>query len=450
MKEGTVILFISLSLLMAPKITLAGKANAQAKEFEVKYDKSPYEKAMTADQYREELFKTGKEQKALKDIYFDHARELYEAALHEDEKFIYGHTSLGFLYLWASMDPYLSKRKRLREQSRYRFIKAISLRKSHYEAHYYLAVLDALEGDWDSALNNLREYIRSERDDSYYHLLLGYIYASTRAEMAKRAQVEFQLAKERATDPISVQWAIMQLRQPQKLKGIPPMKLPTRPRREYFPRSVSMSIYVPKLMDKTGREEIREIAELLSTRISETIFRNRRFTLVERRAVDKEGDYPLGVDSILLGSIINVNVMGKTLLCHIKLVYPEGGNILFSKDFEIPYADKPMLAISDRDINRIVGEIEKSFIKCEGNILQLAKNHVTVTLGSENGIRPGFKGLVIGQASEIAIPRTKEVITNEIYLGEILFEQIEERVSKARILNPGRVTIQVGDLVRTK
>ena len=48
------------------------------------------------------------------------------------------------------------------------------------------------------------------------------------------------------------------------------------------------------------------------------------------------------------------------------------------------------------------------------------------------------------------MPRTKELITNEIYLGEILFEQIEERVSKARILNPGRVTIQVGDLVRTK
>ncbi len=450
MKEGIFILFISVSLLMAPKITLAGKAPPPAKEFEVKYDKSPYEKAMTADRYRNELMKTGKDEKALKDIYFDRARELYEAALHEDEKFIYGHTSLGFLYLWASMDPYLSKRKRLREQASYRFIKAISLRKSHYEAYYYLAVLDALEEDWDSALNNLREYIRSERDDSYYHLLLGYIYASTRAEMAKRAEVEFQLAKERATDPISVQWAITQLRQPQKLKGIPPLKLPTRPRREYFPRSVSMSIYVPKFMDKTGREEIREIAELLSTRISETIFRNNRFTLVEKRAVEKEGDYPLGVDSILLGSIINVNLMGKTLLCHIKLVYPEGGNILFSMDFEIPYTDKPMLAISNRDINRIVGEIEKNFIKCEGKIIHVSKNHVTVTLGSENGIRPGFKGLVIGEASEIAILHTKEVITNEIYLGEILFEQIDERVSKARILNAGRVTIQVGDLVRTK
>ncbi len=142
--------------------------------------------------------------------------------------------------------------------------------------------------------------------------------------------------------------------------------------------------------------------------------------------------------------------MGKTLLCHVKLVYPEGGNILFSKDFEIPYTDKPMLAISDRDINRIVGEIEKNFIKSEGNIIHISKNYVTVNLGNENGIRPGFRGLVIGKTSQIVIPRTKEVITNEIYLGEILFEQIEERVSKARILSPGRVTIQVGDLVRTK
>ena len=82
--------------------------------------------------------------------------------------------------------------------------------------------------------------------------------------------------------------------------------------------------------------------------------------------------------------------------------------------------------------------------------MHVSKNHVTVTLGRENGIRPGFKGLVIGQSFEIAILRTKEAITNEIYLGEILFEQIEERVSKARILNAGRVTIQVGDLVRTK
>ena len=450
MKKGIIILFLSLSLLIAPEMTLAGKPLPMAKEFEVKYDKGPFERVMTADQYRNELLRTGDEEKALKEIYLGRARELYESALLEDEAFIYGHTSLGFLYLWASMDPYLSKRKTLLGQAKDRFIKAISLRRSLYEAYYYLAVVDTLEKNWDSALSNLREYIRSEIDDSYYHLLLGYIYASGKDEITKNATVEFELAKERATDPISVQWAIKQLMRPQKPEGIPPIKPPTPPRKEYFPRSVSMSIYVPKFVDKTGCEEIQRIPQLLSSRISETIFRNNRFTLVEKKAGEQEGDYPLEVDSVLIGSIINVNLMGKTLLCHVKLVYPEGGNILFSKDFEIPYAEKPMLAIADRDINRIVGEIEKNFIKCEGNIIQVSKNYVTVNLGSENGIRPGFKGLVIGKMAEIIIPRTKEVITNEIYLGEILFEQIEERVSKARILNPGRVTIQVGDLARTK
>jgi hypothetical protein len=450
MKGATIILFISLSVLMAPKTTLAGKVPPPAKEFEVKFDKGPFEKVMSADRYRNELMKTGKEEKDFKDTYFDRARELYETALLEDEKFVYGQTSLGCLYLWASMDPYLSKRKRLLELARDRFIKAVSLRKSHYEAYYYLAVLDTLEKDWDSALNNLREYIRSERDDSYYHLLLGYIYASGKGEITKKAKVEFELAREKATDPISIQWAIRQLKRPEKPEGIPPMKLPTLPRKEYFPGSVSMSIYVPKFEDKTGHEEIQKIPQLLSSRISETIFRNNRFTLVEKKASETEGNYPLGVDCVLNGSIINVNLMGKTLLCHIKLIYPEGGNILFSKDFEIPYADKPMLAMSDRDINRIVGEIEKNFIKSEGNIIQVAKDYVTVNLGSENGIRPGFKGLVIGKTSQILMPLTKEVITNEIYLAEILFEQIEERASKARILNPGRVTIQTGDLVRTK
>jgi len=450
MKKGTIIMLISLSLLITPKMTLARKAPPPAKEFEVKYDKGPFEKVMAADRYRNELLKTGKEQKLFKDIYFDRARELYERALLEDEKFIYGNTSLGFLYLWASIDPYLSKRKGLLGRAKDRFIKAISLRKSLYEAYYYLAVADTLEKDWDSALNNLREYIRSERDDSYYHLLLGYIYASGKGEITKRAKVEFELAKDRATDPISVQWAIRQLKRPQKPEGTPPIKPPTPPRKEYFPRSVSMSIYVPTFVDKTGHEEIRKIPQLLSSRISETIFRNNRFTLVERKTTEKESEYPLGVDSVLIGSIINVNLMGKALFCHLKLVYPEGGNILFSKDFEVPYTDKPMLAIGDRDINRIVGEIEKNFIKCEGNIIQVSKNYVTVNLGSENGIRPGFRGLVIGKTFQIVIPRTKEVITNEIYLGEIVFEQIEEGVSKARILNPGRVTIQVGDLVRTK
>jgi len=449
MKRGTIILFASLSMLVLPEMTLAKKAPPPAKEFEVKYDKGPYEKVMTADQYRNELLKTEEKQKALKDIYFDRARELYEAALLEDETFIYGQTSLGFLYLLASIDPYLSKREVLR-QAKGRFINAISLRKSHYEAYYYLAVVDTLEKDWDPALNNLREYIRSERDDSHYHLLLGYIYASAKGEITKKAKVEFELAKERATDPISVQWAIRQLKKPQKPGEIPPIKPPTPPRKEYFPRSVSLSIYVPTFTDKTGNEEIRKIPELLSSRIRETIFRNNRFTLVEKKAAEQEGDYPLGVDSVLIGSVINVNLMGKTLLCHIKLIYPEGGNILFSKDFEIPYTDKPMLAISDRDVNRIVGETEKNFIKSEGNIIHISKNYVTVNLGNENGIRPGFRGLVIGKTSQIVIPRTKEVITNEIYLGEILFEQIEERVSKARILNPGRITIEVGDLVRTK
>ena len=449
MKRGPIILFASLSMLVLPEMTFAKKALPPAKEFEVKYDKGAYEKVMTADQYRNELLKTRKEEKALKDIYFDRARELYEAALLEDQTFIYGHTSLGFLSLWASIDPYLSKREVLR-QAKGKFINAISLRRSHYEAYYYLAVVDTLEKDWDSALNNLREYIRSERDDSYYHLLLGYIYASGKGEITKKAEVEFELAKERATDPISVQWAIRQLKKPEKPGEIPPIKPPTPPRKEYFPRSVSLSIYVPTFTDKTDHEGIRRIPQLLSSRIRETIFRNNRFTLVEKRVTEKGGEYPVGVDSVLIGSVINVNLMGKTLLCHVKLVYPEGGNILFSKDFEIPYADKPMLAISDRDINRIVGEIEKNFIKSEGNIIHISKNYVTVNLGNENGIRPGFKGLVIGKASQIVIPRTKEVITNEIYLGEILFEQIEERVSKARILNPGRVTIQVGDLVRTK
>ncbi len=450
MKDGTIILFISLSFLIAPKMTVAEKAHPQVKEFEVKYDKCPFEKVMTADRYRDELLKTGDDEKAFKDIYLDRSRELYERALLEDDKFVYGHISLGFLYLQASMDPYLSKRKRLLELARHRFIKAISLRKFHYEAYYYLAVVDVLERNWDSALYNLREYIRSEKEDSYYHLLLGYIYASGKDEINKKATVEFELARERATDPTSVQWAIRQIKLPQKPEGIPPIRTPIPPRKEYFPKSVSMSIYVPKFVDETGHEEIQKIPQLLSSRISETIFRNNRFTLVEKKATEQEGGYPTVVDSLLLGSIINVDLMGKILLCHVKLVYPEGGNILFSKDFEIPYTDKPMLAIADRDINRIVGEIEKNFIKCEGNIIQVSGNYVTINLGSENGIRPGFKGLVIGKMAEIVIPRTKEVITNEIYLGEILFEQIEERVSKARILNPGRVTIQVGDLARTK
>jgi hypothetical protein len=449
MNKGTIILVIFLSLLITPRMTIARKAPPQAKEFEVEYDKAPFEKVIAADRYRNELLKTGKEQKVLKDIYFDRARELYERALLEDDKFTYGHTSLGFLCLWASIDPYLSKRKGLLGRARDKFIRAISLRKSLYEGYYYLAVVDTVEKDWDSALNNLREYIRSERDDSYYHLLLGYIYASGKGEITKRSKVEFELAKERATDPVSVQWAIRQLKRPQKPEGIPPIRPPTPPRKEYFPGSVSLSIYVPAFVEKTGHGEIRKIPQLLSSRISETIFRNNRFTLLEKKAME-EGEYPVGVDSVLVGSIINVNLMGKTLLCHLKLIYPEGGNILFSKDFEIPYTDKPMLAIGDRDINRIVGEIEKNFIKSEGNIIQVSENYVTVNLGSENGIRPGFKGLVIGKTFQIVIPRTKEVITNEIYLGEIVFEQIEERVSKARILNPGRVTIQVGDLVRTK
>jgi len=57
---------------------------------------------------------------------------------------------------------------------------------------------------------------------------------------------------------------------------------------------------------------------------------------------------------------------------------------------------------------------------------------------------------VLEKASPVILPRTKERITTETYLGEVLFEQIEENVSKARILNAGRVTIEVGDVVRTK
>jgi len=450
MKKKFPFFFISLTVLLAIGAHGEGKVLQATKEFEVQYDKGPYEKVMTADQYRNELLKTEKKQKALKDFYFNHARELYEAALIEDETSIYAHSSLGFLYLWAAMDPYLSKREGFLRQARDRFVRAISLRKSYYEAYYYLAVLDTLEGDFSSALNNLKEYMRSEKEDSYYHLLLGYIYTGGRGETAEKAKVEFQLAKEKATDPISVRWAIRQLQRPQKPKEIPPIKAPTPPRKEYFPRTVSMSIYVPKFVDETGYDEIRKMADLLSSRISETIFRNNRFTLIEGKTPEQGDYYPSGVDAVLMGSIINANRLGKTVLCHVKLLYPEGGNILFSKEFEVPYTDKPMLAIADRDINRIVGELEKNSIKCEGTIVQISRNYVTVNLGSENGIRPGFKGLIIGKTSQLVIPRTKEVITHEIYLGEIVFEQVEEKTSKARICNTGLVTVQVGDMVRTK
>ena len=50
MNKGTIILVISLSLLIAPEIATARKTPPLAKEFEVKYDKGPYENVMTANQ----------------------------------------------------------------------------------------------------------------------------------------------------------------------------------------------------------------------------------------------------------------------------------------------------------------------------------------------------------------------------------------------------------------
>ncbi len=450
MKRRRIILLITLAMFILPQMSLAKKeAGPRPKDFEVKYDGGPYEKVMTAEQYHRELERTEDQQRELKDIYFERAKELYENAVLEDERFVYGYLSHGFFNLWASTDTYLSKKKGLLRDAKDKFLHAISLNRFCYDCYYYLAVLDALDRDWDSALNNLREYIRSENDDSYYHNLLGFIYAAGKGKMAENAKEEFRLAQERATDPISVKWAIGQLQGKQKPRGIPPLKRPIPPRKQYFPRSVSMNIYVPNFVDKTGHEEIQELPDLLSSRIGEAIFRNNRFTLIERKAEGQETG-PLDIDSVCLGSIINADITGKTVLCAVRVIYPEGGNILFSRQFEVPYRDTPMLAIADRDINRIVGEIEKNFIKSEGTVIQVSENYVTVNLGSENGIRPGYKGLVLQKTSPIVLPRTKELITTEIYLGEILFEQIEEKVSKARVLNPGRVTIEVGDLVRTK
>jgi hypothetical protein len=358
--------------------------------------------------------------------------------------------SYGFLNLWALTDPYLSKRGELASEARHRFLRAIGLNRACYDAYYYLAILDALEKDWESALANLKEYIRSRNDDSYYYLLLGYIYARGKVKTLEEAQKAFRLARERASDPVSVKWAIKQLKGKQRPKGAPLIKVLPPPRKEYFPRSVTMNIDVPSFVDKTGHEEIKKLPELLSTRIREAIFRNNRFTLVEKRDSQEGGMGPLEIDSLLLGSIINADLVERTLLCNIKLVYPEGGNILFSRQIQVPYRDRPILAIADREANRIVGEIENSFVRTEGQVIQVSKNRVTVSLGSQNGIRPGYRALVLQKTSRMVVPPTKERLTSEIYLGEVLFEQIEENTSKARILNSGRVTIEAGDLVRTK
>jgi len=451
MREKWVLAWLLLGVMAMPGICAGKKGEGpQPKHFDVKYDRGAYEKVMTADQYRQELMKTENDEREPKDVYFDRARELYEKARLENESLIYGFLSDGFLHLWALTDPYLARRKRLAVEARDRFIRAVGLNRFCYDAYYYLAVLDVIDKDWDSAKTNLREYIRSENDDSYYHLLLGYIYASEKGRIPEKAEEEFRLAEERATDPVAVKWAVSQTKGKQRPRGLPPIKAPQPPRKQYFPRSVSMNIHVPEFVNKTGHEELEKLPGLLSSRISEAIFRNNRFTLIETHTTGAEESAFRGLDSVFLGSIINADLTGRVLLCDIKVIYPDGGNILFSRQFEIPYRDTPMLSIPDRDINRIVGELEKNFIKCEGSVIQVSREYVTVNLGIENGLRPGYKGLVLEKASPVILPHTKERITTETYLGEVLFEQIEETVSKARILNAGRVTIEVGDVVRTK
>lgn len=486
-KAAVVLLII---LLANPFSAIAEEAKKEPKTFKPEYGRDPYELVITAEKYREEFEKEKIESESWRAIYFEKALDLYKEALHQDPYFAYAYLSRGFLYVSGAVSrTYKDRADEFFQRASENMQKAAEIVLNYEEAHYQLAQLailrTALQGKnlLDKAFSHLEKYVLSGgKKDSYYYAWLSYAYMLKKDKSYYFMIDESLKAITRLKNEKIVKWAqkVKKSNYSPSRNNIPPLRPPVPPRKEWQPSSIRTSVAVLDFANRAG-PKAKRLAEIMPILLEMALFDGGRFNVVAvKRGLKPEyADKDAGLspiakmhrqfgytssskeDALIFGDIMRIDPSDKTFIVNIKAVHARTGYILYAASERLKYrmlrssADSrgTTADIPYKEIVYLANRIASAFSReIEGRIIHIKGKYVSVNLGAEQGIRKGMEALVLGKGREVVdrFSKEKEVLDSSIYTGEIVFERVKERVSEARILGKGRISIRIGDIVKLK
>ncbi len=429
---------LSITLISASLLFLTPPGGWAIEEFPVQFDQNdPYEIVLTAERYRQEFTKGDLEEEEWQEIYFNKAKELYEKAFLIDPYFSYGYLSYAYTQMLAAG---------IIGNKPTRYKKAAGLIPKMDQETPWPSLLQGqlhcINENWEKAKNSLDKAASIENNNSSIYAWLGYVLSALKQN--DQAQQAYQKAIETNSDPKSSRWASIHLGKRNKPWQRPPIVPPPPPRRTIQPDSIKMRLQVVDFEDST--KSMGNAATNFSRLLATSLFKTKRFNMISGKESAE------GVDTVLSGSIIKTNPKTNEFTLDIKATHPPTGNMLLAETLTISYnKQNNAFQIPDKYISKAAKIIENTLIKSEGRIIHIDGRHLMVNLGAKHGIQRGFTALIIGKSEKtVRNPLTANVLSRDVYLGEAVIERVEENHSYARLLTPGRISVQLGDIVRLK
>ncbi|MBI5788718.1 MAG: hypothetical protein HZA78_07685 [Candidatus Schekmanbacteria bacterium] len=437
---------ISLIFLTATAKAQGVAEKPKPKEFAVHFDDNePYEIVLAAENYRREMMNETIVDKSWRDYYYSQAEKLYEKAFLIDPNFSYGYLSYGYTLL-MSAEVIGDRPQRYKKAA----LLVDKLNKENPWVHLFAGQLNCLENNLAAGKKAFEKSLEKGGHSSNLYAWLGYALATLKDD--EKAQRSYEEAVGIDSDVDTVQWARNQIGRVGKPWQFPPLVSPPAPRRAIKPASIKLRLMVTEFADSSkviGDDGTKALSQLLTT----ALFHNRRFSMLD--AVPSQHPSPevlQNVEALISGVIVRANPAAGQFTLDLKAVNPQTHNLLFAKTLMVGYS-KPgdNLDINDDEVFKIADLVEKKLASGNGEVLYVEGDRLIVNIGSENGVQSGFSAVIIG-VDELPIrhPVTGQMLSKDIYLGEIVFERIAEKYSTARLITPGRISIKVGDVVKLK
>ena len=189
----------------------------------------------------------------------------------------------------------------------------------------------------------------------------------------------------------------------------------------------------------------------------------RRFRVIERNALEdvmKEQSFGLsgmvdektaikvgkmvGADVIITGSVFTDENYGKVSA---RVINTETSETIVAKEAQ---SENTQLENIEKLVANVAIAIYNDLPLVEGNIIKVENDLVYVDIGMDSGIMKGTKCVAFSEGEAIINPATKEVLGKKVKkLGEIIVEQVQEKMSIARIIESDG-SIEAGDKVVVK
>lgn len=433
------------TLLFIPTINLYAKT-VSIPEFEIQFDQNdPYEIVLTAEKYRQAFLDENVPEKEWRIIFYEKAMGLYEKAFTLDPTFHYAYLSYGYTQLKAA--------EVFKKREPYYSLAWKAVPKMYKEDPFVYQIKGQLHclstKEWDQADYYLGKSTKLANNNSSAYAWLGYTLGAE--ELDIKAQTAYRMAIKANSDKETVLWAKKQIGDTGKPRRFPPIVVPTPPRCAIQPVSTKMRLQINQFVDNT--QLMGDAAIMFSRLLATTLFKSPRFDLIDTQEKQFEVQKKTwDSDAVLTGSIVRVVPSENQFVLDMKVFNPTTGNMLFAEMTPIAFTKQgDSYQVDDKEVEKIADMITRQLVKGEGRLVFIDGRKLLIDLGAESGVKSGRTGIVLITGERMTKNAlTGDVLTRDIYLGEVIFERVEDKFSSARLITPGRVFVRVGDIVRLK